>query len=103
MIFRIKEERKWGVILRLKYIEEISKYDWSLSNLIAFLRINLFVKILLTEWLNNPFKPPEDFLIKDRQKIILTVGSEIQINKNLSKNDDIKVFFVIPNLFFTSA
>lgn len=53
-------------LLLLKYLNEISKYDWSLSNLIAFLRMNLFVKILLIEWLNNPFKPPEDFSIKNR-------------------------------------
>ncbi len=55
-------------LLLLKYLKEISKYDWSLSNLIAFLRMNLFVKILLTEWLDNPFKPPEDLSMKNRQE-----------------------------------
>jgi hypothetical protein len=54
-------------LLLLKYLKEISKYGWSLSNLIAFLRMNLFVKILLTEWLDNPFKPPEDLSINNRQ------------------------------------
>lgn len=54
-------------LLILRYFKEIAKYGWSLSNLIAFLRMNLFVKLLLTEWLNNPFKPPEDFSIKSRQ------------------------------------
>ena len=54
-------------LLILRYFKEIAKYGWSLSNLIAFLRMNLFVKILLTEWLNNPFKPPEDFSMKNRQ------------------------------------
>lgn len=54
-------------LLMLRYFKEIAKYGWSLSNLIAFLRMNLFVKILLTEWLNNPFRPPEDFSIKTRQ------------------------------------
>jgi hypothetical protein len=54
-------------LLLLKYLKEISKYGWSLSNLIAFLRMNLFVKILLTEWLDNPFKPPEDLSLKNRQ------------------------------------
>ncbi len=51
----------------LRYLKEIAKYGWSLSNLIAFLRMNLFVKILLTEWLNNPFKPPDDFSMRNRQ------------------------------------
>lgn len=55
-------------LLLLKYLKEISKYGWSLSNLIAFLRMNLFVKILLTEWLDNPFKPPEDLSMKLRQE-----------------------------------
>jgi len=43
-------------ILLLKYLKAIGKHDWSMSNLIAFLRMNLFVKINLTEWLNHPFE-----------------------------------------------
>ena len=54
-------------LLLLCYLKETAKYSWSLSNLIAFLRMNLFVKILLTEWLNNPFKPPEDFSVRNLQ------------------------------------
>lgn len=57
-------------LLLLRYLKEIAKYNWSLSNLIAFLRMNLFVKILLTEWLNNPFKPPEDLSFNSRQQIL---------------------------------
>lgn len=46
-------------ILILKFLKEIAKYDWRLSNLVAFLRLNLFVKINLHKWLNDPFgKPP---------------------------------------------
>jgi len=55
-------------LLLLRYLKEIAKYAWSLSNLIAFLRMNLFVKIILMEWLNNPFKPPEDFSLTNRQE-----------------------------------
>ena len=43
-------------ILILKYLKKIGKHDWSMSNLIAFLRMNLFVKIDLTAWLNHPFE-----------------------------------------------
>lgn len=43
-------------ILILKYLRQIARYAWSLSNLVAFLRMNLFVKIDLTEWLNHPFE-----------------------------------------------
>jgi len=48
-------------LLLLRYLRELAKYNWSLSNLIAFLRMNLFVKILLNEWLDNPFNPRYDF------------------------------------------
>jgi len=46
-------------ILILKFLKEIAKYGWQLSNLVAFLRLNLFVKIDLNKWLDEPFdKPP---------------------------------------------
>jgi len=43
-------------ILILKYLKQIAKYKWHLSNLVAFLRLNLFVKINLNKWLNEPFE-----------------------------------------------
>jgi len=47
-------------ILVLKVLKELAKYGWQLSNLVAFIRLNLFVKIDLQSWLDNPFeKPPE--------------------------------------------
>lgn len=47
-------------ILVLKYLKAIAKYGWRLSNLVAFIRLNLFVKIELQKWLDEPFeKPPE--------------------------------------------
>jgi hypothetical protein len=53
-------------ILILKYLKAIAKYNWYLSNLVAFLRINLFVKIELQKWLDKPFlkkeKPPDNHL-----------------------------------------
>mgnify|MGYP000147392622 FL=1 len=55
-------------LLLLRYLKEIAKYGWSLSNLIAYLRMNLFVKIDLTHWLDSPFKPPEDFSFDNRQE-----------------------------------
>jgi hypothetical protein len=45
-------------ILIIKYLKQIAKYGWCLSNLISFLRMNLFVKIDLQKWLDEPFKPP---------------------------------------------
>ena len=50
-------------ILVLKYLKAISKHTWYLSNLVAFIRLNLFVKIELQKWLDEPFlkreKPPD--------------------------------------------
>jgi hypothetical protein len=45
-------------ILILKYLLCKAKYDWSLSNLVGFLRINLMVKINIWHWLNQPFVRP---------------------------------------------
>lgn len=45
-------------ILVLKALKEISKYGWQLSNLVAFIRLNLFVKIDLHKWLDKPFDDP---------------------------------------------
>lgn len=43
-------------ILILKALKAQSKYDWYLSNLVAFIRLNLFVKIDLQKWLDRPFE-----------------------------------------------
>lgn len=43
-------------ILMLKYLKAIAKYPWHLSNLVSFLRLNLFVKISLQKWLDKPFE-----------------------------------------------
>jgi len=41
-------------ILIFRYLKLKAKYKWNLSNLVTFLRINLFVKIDLWKWVNNP-------------------------------------------------
>lgn len=43
-------------ILILKALKAQSKFNWHLSNLVAFIRLNLFVKIDLQKWLDNPFE-----------------------------------------------
>jgi len=42
-------------ILILKFLQKLAKYGWRLSNLVAFIRLNLFVKIDLQKWLDEPF------------------------------------------------
>jgi hypothetical protein len=45
-------------ILVLKYLKFRSQFNWSLSNLVAMLRYNLFTYRDLWEWLNKPFEVP---------------------------------------------
>lgn len=46
-------------MLILKYLKMKSQFGWSLSNLIALLRFNLFAYRDLWAWLHQPFHPPE--------------------------------------------
>jgi len=52
-------------ILLLKVLKASATYKWHLSNLVAFIRLNIFVKIDLQLWLNKPFedhdKPPDTY------------------------------------------
>jgi hypothetical protein len=57
-------------ILILKYLKIVAKYSWQLSNLVAFLRLNVFVKIDLMFWLNNPFTEPEKPPSKYKQGVL---------------------------------
>jgi hypothetical protein len=43
-------------ILILKALKAMAKYNWHLSNLVAFIRLNLFVKINLQQWIDKPFE-----------------------------------------------
>jgi len=45
-------------ILILRYLQLLSQYRWSLSNLVALLRMNLFTHRDLWSWLNKPFDTP---------------------------------------------
>jgi hypothetical protein len=54
-------------ILILKYLKHKAIYAWHLSNLVGFIRLNLFVKIDLFQWLNKPFE--EDVGIKNSNQV----------------------------------
>lgn len=45
-------------MLLIKYLQFMSKIAWSLSNLVAFLRWNLFTYLDLWHWINDPFEIP---------------------------------------------
>jgi len=45
-------------ILMLRYLQLRAKWGWSLSNLIAMIRLNLFTYRDLWRWRDEPFSPP---------------------------------------------
>jgi hypothetical protein len=57
-------------ILLLKYLKCKAKYNWHLSNLVAFIRLNCFVKIELYKWLNDPFESPPGKAHKSTQGVL---------------------------------
>jgi hypothetical protein len=62
-------------ILMLKYLQLKSKFDWSLSNLIALLRQQLFVYRDLYQWLDDPFQaPPALEGVHDGQLVLALEG-----------------------------
>lgn len=48
-------------ILLLKFLQMRSRIAWSLSNLVALLRLNLFAHKDLWQWLDDPLAPPPEF------------------------------------------
>ena len=49
-------------ILLLKYLQLRSRFGWSLSNLVALLRMHLFTHRDLWAWLDQPFDGPPAIL-----------------------------------------
>ena len=59
--FNAVQTQLWSALLAvllLRYLQLRSKFGWSFSNLVALLRMNLFVYRDLWTWLDNPFTPP---------------------------------------------
>ncbi len=57
-------------ILILKALKAMAKYNWHLSNLVAFIRLNIFVKINLQDWLDKPFQEPHKPIYKNIQTVL---------------------------------
>jgi hypothetical protein len=57
-------------MLILRYLQLKSQFGWSLSNLLAMLRFNLFTYRHLWSWLDNPFSPPDT--LPDALQLTLT-------------------------------
>ncbi len=66
-------------MLLLKYLQLRASYGWSLSNLVALLRQQLFVYRELFAWLNQPFEPPPELLPPTAVQLLLPTGNEALI------------------------
>jgi len=55
------------VMLLLRWLKLKARYGWSLSNLLALLRQQLFVYRDLFQWLDNPFTGPPEVVATDGQ------------------------------------
>jgi len=60
----------------------MAKYPWYLSNLVAFIRLNIFVKISLQNWLDEPFVDPEPPPENNRQGVLLKKQKTSRISIN---------------------
>ena len=47
-------------MLLLRYLQLLSRFGWSMSNLVALLRMNLFTHRDLMAWIHEPFTVPPD-------------------------------------------
>ena len=63
-------------MLLLKYLQLRATYGWSLSNLGALLRQQLFVYRDLFAWLNQPFEPPPDLQPQLATQLALQLGAQ---------------------------
>ena len=57
-------------MLLIRYLQMKARFNWSFSNLLYFLRMNLFVYRDLWCWLDHPFVPPEPDL--SPRQLVLT-------------------------------
>ena len=59
-------------LLLLKWLHHLSKAGWSLSNLAALLRLNLFTYRNLRDWLDDPFNTPPIEPLPEQLQLVLS-------------------------------
>lgn len=58
-------------MLILRYLQLKSRFAWSLSNLVALLRMNLFTYRDLWIWLDQPFGTPPHAEVLPQQEVLV--------------------------------
>ena len=66
-------------ILLLKLLKTKAKFAWYFSNLVAFIRLNLLVKIHLQKWLDKPFFDPPDKSLEGRQGVLFANNGNVSL------------------------
>ncbi len=65
-------------LLLFKWLHYLSQTQWSFSNLVSLLRLNLFLYRDLSDWLNDPFNDePEDPVAKQLSLPLLGFGQQL--------------------------
>ena len=59
-------------MLLLRYLQLMARFAWSLSNLVALLRMNLFTHRDLWAWLNQPYDTPPAYY--EPEQLALNLG-----------------------------
>ena len=60
-------------MLLLRYLQLVARFAWSLSNLVALLRMNLFTHRDLWAWLNRPYETPPTFYEPEQLELSLAL------------------------------
>jgi len=80
-------------IMLFKYLKNKATFKWHLSNLVVFLRINLFTKINLWVWIDNPLLVEQNHHLHS-QAYFLKVGlidNDIDNGSELKYNNPLKI------------
>jgi hypothetical protein len=72
-------------LLLLKYLQLRSRFGWSLSNLAALLRQQLFVYRDLWLWIDKPFQPPPMLTDAAQQMLLFASTNLDSTNANLNR------------------
>ena len=59
-------------MLLIKYLQLKSSFAWSLSNLVALLRQQIFVYRAMWDWLNDPFHAPPSVLNPNQTELVFS-------------------------------
>jgi hypothetical protein len=76
--WQLYEKIFYQLLGKCQYLKFRSSFQWSLSNLVAMLRYNLFTYRDLWSWIGNPFEPPPVAVMAEQLSLNWTARSREQ-------------------------